>query len=317
MGKLFTQIRKLLPSVLLIVLIYIYMDLFLDDIIGIYTKYTACTSPITYSLGTFSTQFGISRKDFLQDVQKAESIWEKELGKPLFVYRATDGDLTVNLVYDYRQEATTKLRAVGSVITTGESSYDTLKNEYTRLKALYEKEGTTLNARVNSFTVRQKVYNEEVARWNAQGGAPPADYDRLNKEASYLDKENAELKILEGALEKDRVAINTTASKLNSLADSLNLNVSKYNKIGESRGSEFEEGLYVKNLEEQKIDVYEFKSQDDLVRLLAHELGHALGMQHVDDENAIMYRLNHAKTLVATQDDVAELKRVCQLETTK
>jgi len=38
--------------------------------------YIPCTIPLTYSLGTFDTQFGLSRADFLMRIAASENAWE-------------------------------------------------------------------------------------------------------------------------------------------------------------------------------------------------------------------------------------------------
>lgn len=90
------------------------------------------------------------------------------------------------------------------------------------------------------------------------------------------------------------------------------------NSIGQSRGEEFTEGEYKSEYKsgvyEQEIDIYEFSTKAKLRRVLAHELGHALGLDHVEDPKAIMYRLNQGTNDTLTKDDLAELKTYCNIK---
>ena len=270
-----------------------------------------CEKPITYILGTFDTQFGISKKYFLSALSDAEIIWEKPFGKELFNFQE-DGILKVNLIYDYRQDATSKLASLGIAVKDTRASYDTLKIKFTELKIKFTTAENDYNERAQNFDIKKKTYEQQVEYWNMQGGAPRKEYDQLQLEKSLLDTQSSQLQILQKQINEIVSEINALVVVLNRLANILNISVEKYNTIGASRGESFEEGVYQKNGINEEIDVYEFSNREKLVRVLAHELGHALGLPHVDDPKAIMYKLNQGHNQILTDADLVALKIKCQ-----
>ena len=289
---------------------------------ALFTK-APCSEPIPYALGIFNTEFNISKSYFLGALADAEAIWEKPFGKDLFTYVPIDSAsashqglwlrdvLKINLIYDYRQQATSKLASLGIVVKDNKSSYDMLKVKFTALKTEYDKEKSAYDARVADFNQKQQTYETEVNFWNKKGGAPRPEYNKVEQDRWALEAEAKELQAWQTKINEMVSEINSMVIVLNHLVATLNLSVNKYNTINIARGESFEEGVYSSDGLNREINIYEFSSREKLVRMLAHELGHALDLVHVNDTKAIMYKLNQGNNEILTPADLEALKIKC------
>ncbi len=276
------------------------------------TYATPCARPLAYSMGSFDSRFGLSQENFLKAVDEAVSMWEKAIDKDLFV-KEDSGGIKLNLIYDQRQANTLRLQQLGSSISESEESYNELKATYNSLNAQYDRDKAALESKITTYQTRKKAYESEVASWNRKGGAPKSEYERLEAERVALNAMVNEINKAQDALNLLVQKINATAGSLNQLAHNLNINVSTYNTVGKSQGSEFEEGLYKSDASGKEIDIFQFENRTKLVRVLAHEFGHALGLEHVEDPKAIMYMVNQGATATLTAADITALKTLCHL----
>jgi hypothetical protein len=277
-----------------------------------------CAEPIAYSLGSFDRRFGISQSDFLSALAVAEAIWERPLQgegssstKELFAYSPENGDLSVNLIYDYRQEATEALSGLEEEVKEDEAAYRAMERQYLALKSEHSQVKSLYDARVAEFEAARNAYEENVDKWNRGSRNSRGEFEKLEAERGALDEAASEIRVTESRLNSLTREINAMVDRLNRLAKDLNLNVEVYNSIGAERGETFTGGIYSSDQTGEKIDIYEFSTREKLVRVLAHELGHALGLEHIEDPKAIMYHLNNGEAGTPTDADIRELKNLC------
>ncbi|MFA5131878.1 MAG: matrixin family metalloprotease [Candidatus Paceibacterota bacterium] len=266
-----------------------------------------CAAPLTYRIGSFDENFGISKKDFLAALEQSSAVWSTSVGKNLFMYDPK-GDLTVNLIYDERQKVTQQnLELQADVKKTGELA-GSIKEEYTKLEADLAVSKEAYASDLARFESDQNAYQTQVEYWNNQGGAPAAEYQKL----VALQRE---LETKQSYLESKRLALNAQVDQVNAFIQKYNLLVRDANvrigTINARAGKEFQEGTYDPST--RTINIYEFSTQYKLLRILAHEFGHALSLDHNTNPLSIMYELNTANTLTLSNEDIQSLKTVCSL----
>lgn len=276
-----------------------------------YVEIAPCTVPITYSIENIDPRFGISTSSLSQALVRASGVWNEEAGKELFRSVDSAGAVHVRLEYDRRQKTTEELRELGSEVDKNLDTYETLKAQYERAYESYISARARFDARYAAYEDGVAAYERDVRRWNARGGAPASAYEQMEARQRDLEAESSELRAQQDALRAAANEVNDLARQLNALAQDLNISVSAYNTVGERISGEFEEALYESRPGLQTITVYEYGSSDELVRVLAHEFGHALGLEHVDEKGAIMYRLNEGELVLAEADKTA-LRTLCR-----
>lgn len=247
-------------------------------------SYSICDRPIHYRVDTVDPKFNLSRDDFQNDISQASKIWSDSINKNLFIFDPK-GDLSINLIYDERQSLTSQINQLENSVSSDKQSLNPKVSEY-------EKQSLEFKNKVDDL-------NKQIEYWNSKGGAPPDEYKKIVDEQKALQSEANNLNEMAQSL-------NLSTRQYNLQVNQLNKTINTLNNALEQRP---EEGIF--KGPENRIEIYFNISKTELIHTLAHELGHALGLMHSNNVNAIMY-FSTNQNIVPTDDDRTALQDLCR-----
>ena len=281
-----------------------------------------CSRPIVYFIDNLDPKFGQTKTELENNLKQAALMWNNAIGKELLRYSPDEAKdmsdlskwkLSVNLIYDKRQETTDELKIIDSTISNSKDSYENLKARFDALKITYNNQKDNVQSLINTYESDKASYQKEVSYWNSVGGATKDQYEQLEKKRLSLNNQIKNINENNAKLNTTIADLNSLVVSLNSLNKDINQKIGTFNTVSTSNGLEFQEGEYVSDQDGKRINIYQYSNETKLIRVLAHEFGHALGLDHVEDKKAIMnaYNLDHSTDLSA--QDLAALNKVCEV----
>lgn len=268
-----------------------------------------CSTPITYQVGEIDEQFRISSSTVKELLSESVAVWEENTQNNLFTHSTTSSDLVVNFTFDERQRRTRARTDIADNLSTLADSHAGLTDSIKEKRQQYESIRQTYERTRQQYESDLDEFNQRVDQLNERGSVP-------RSVASELDAERQRLNSLRTSLEEAQSRLQSLRSDINRLAERSNRIAENYNQAAgtfEQRfggGREFSQATY----SDDTITVYQFNQADDLRLALTHELGHALGITHVADSEAVMNRLMKDQPLSdisLTRADQQALANVC------
>ncbi len=270
-----------------------------------------CEKTLYYSFGKLDERYDITSKELHEIMNQVEEIWEDNSEYNLFEYKE-DAEFKINFIFDSRQERTLLNERLDGQLLELKKSQKNIFSEQTALTDKYESLWNKYSDDLKDFEEDTKKHNSAIKYWNDKGGAPEKEYNELLDEEKKLAEKQKFLEDAQETINKLVKKINKLANQGESLIDEYNNKVTTYNsKFGAPK--KFSQGEYFGD----KINVYQFRDESDLILTLAHEFGHALGINHVQNSTSLMYYLmqdQNLNNLKLTTDDLAALESVCKIK---
>lgn len=251
------------------------------------TESLSCPDQLILYPGKQDPRFGISRPEFIRALNKAAAFWSALSNKTIAVVKEK-GDIPVSLVYDDRMVFTESEKKLRIELEKAELRIDHIEVDYRAQEKEYEL--MLLNYRKKEASV--KKMEDAFLSWVDK--ISESSYSREDYRKVYHQKKKA-VETQQKILNADRRKVNSKGKEvnrinrdLNRLIDDKNKLVQQYNRTYSGK-RQFVQGNYIYTGRERNIQIYHFRSTGELEVILAHEIGHALGMNHVRDPDAIMY----------------------------
>jgi hypothetical protein len=233
-----------------------------------------CATPLAWRVGDIDPRFDLTVPEVRQAVEEAVWVWETAVDRQLFRHDP-EADMAVDLVYDARTDTHDRQRQLGVELARIEEDLEFHQASLDRLRA---------RLRADSLAHREQRSAETAARYRAS-------VDRFNR---AVDLYNAAVRRHDEA----RRELEASPSELS---------VGSLHSEKKTRGGRVTETR-------RTVSIAYVGSHAELILILTHELGHALGLDHVgaDAVMAASYRHDELDYPVRLQPrDIAALERLC------
>ncbi|MEX1258472.1 MAG: matrixin family metalloprotease [Gemmatimonadota bacterium] len=277
-----------------------------------------CEAPLRWRIEAVDPRFGLSELEAADAVRQAGMVWGDGTGLPLLFQESSEG-IPIRFVFDERMETALERRSSSAEIDERARAVEEGTSALEASRMELDRRRTAHGRRALDFQERQESHNRTVEYWNRAGGAPPAEFERLRA----MEEEIAELRrVVDAELE----AVNRVVGEVNREADELNAQITALNEARIALDAELPAGV-VESAEYRRsrggffsnaareIDVFHFEDRNHLHRVLAHVLGHAIGLEHSEEPGALM----HAAATVERgegrprlhEEDIAQFRALC------
>jgi hypothetical protein len=258
-------------------------------------KATYCQTPLGWRLGHLDPAFNLTETQAIRLISTAASMWNNATGKELLRHDPAQG-FVIDFKFDARQQQLLKQRLLqrnlaryDDAIQPGLQSLPEKFAEFDQKIAAFNQQKSQLQQQISQF--QPNAQNSEAQRRQLE-----QQQQSLIREADWLEQQRQQLL-------RDQDYLNETIRQRNELVQTADQ---------PSAASSFEVGLMTIKQQQRQMTIYAFSSETDLVATIAHEFGHAFGIEHTPEPDSIMFHQLNAQQQQLTAADLRAWQRTCQ-----
>ncbi len=271
-----------------------------------------CGEPLTFQVGNIDDRFQISEEELAQMLQNISEIWSEAAGKTVMKF-SDDGEILVNLVYDNQQQMTDSERQFRDRLRHEEHQISRLESEYERMNDRFDEK--TSRYKNDSAELQQQIdeMNEWVNEQNSAGGFYEHELEKFKERKNEINEKTARLNNRAVSLKAEAGELNRFLDEINKKIKHKNNLVKEYNQTF-SGVQRFTQGTYEWRGDDRWINVFQFSDHRELKLVIAHEMGHAIGIDHVSNPESVMHHLmgnQIGPNLQLSDEDIAALNNIC------
>lgn len=237
---------------------------------------------LRYAIAEVDSRFGLSKDQVIQLAEQATQIWKQGTGRDYFVYDP-NAQLKIHLIYDQRQDESNQRRQQLGQLDAKEQAWAVKNQQLEQEKQNLKQQIILLKNREQSLQQQHLNFQNQMIAWTRQGHLSPEQQQSLEQGRQRLRQNTVDLEQENNRYNQKVENYNRLVAELNQMDRHIGQSVDQFNQRFQPRL--FDKGQF----NGREILVYEFESEDDLKVTLAHEFGHALGLDHHNDPYALMY----------------------------